>query len=189
MFASFVFVSKPFLRISQVPSHALFPFQVMAVLPISVLLLAVMTIFFGRTVSDPSQLVLGMTAAVLGLGSFIDALRVCVMPLSEQLGTELPKALPLPAVLGIAFFLGVLVTYAEPAISTLRPLAKIVKIEEAPYLYCILMVRLLPYIKRHSTKRTKQSSIHLRHAICRGLPAYRHHKQLASRGPFSCTSS
>jgi hypothetical protein len=115
------------------------------VLPISILLLAVMSIFFGRTVSDPTQLILGMTAAVLGLGSFIDALRVCVMPLSEQVGTELPKTLPLPAVLGVAFFLGVLVTYAEPAISTLRPLAKIVDINEAPYLYCILMVG-IPHI-------------------------------------------
>lgn len=113
--------------------------QLMAVVPISILLILVMATFFGRTVTAPMELLLGMTAAIIGLAMFIDALRVCVMPLSEQLGTELPKCLPLHWVLVIACFLGILVTYAEPAITTLRPLAKLVDPEVAPYLYCILM--------------------------------------------------
>lgn len=110
--------------------------------PISILLLFVMRVFFDRGVESPGELAMGMAAAIVGLSMFIDALRVCVMPLSEQLGTELPKTLSLPYVLAIAGFLGVLVTYAEPAITTLRPLAELVDIEVAPYLYCILMVSL-----------------------------------------------
>jgi hypothetical protein len=112
--------------------------------PISILLLFVMRVFFDRGVEAPGELAMGMAAAIIGLSMFVDALRVCVMPLSEQLGTELPKTLTLPYVLGIAGFLGVLVTYAEPAITTLRPLAELVDIDVAPYLYCILMVHLLP---------------------------------------------
>jgi hypothetical protein len=77
--------------------------------------------------------------AIIGLTVFIDALRVVVMPLSEQLGTELPKTLSLPGVLAVTCFLGILVTYAEPAITSLRPLARLVDPDVAPYLYCALM--------------------------------------------------
>lgn len=99
-----------------------------------------MAFFFDRGVESPWELGMGMSAAIVGLCMFIDALRVCVMPLSEQLGTELPKTLSLPWTLAVAGFLGVLVTYAEPAITTLRPLAELVDPEVAPYLYCALMV-------------------------------------------------
>ncbi len=87
------------------------------------------------------MIVFGLTMAIIGLAVFIDALRVVVMPLSEQLGTELPKTLPLPGVLAVTCFLGILVTYAEPAITSLRPLARLVDPEVAPYLYCALMVK------------------------------------------------
>ena len=90
---------------------------------------------------------------------------------SEQLGTDLPRTLGLPAVLCITGILGVLVTYAEPAITSLRPLARLVDPvvlppfrlprpcqvpraramrlalnrvgaeKVAPYLYCALMQR------------------------------------------------
>ena len=56
----------------------------------------------------------------------MDACRVVVMPLSEQLGTELPKSLPLAGVMTVTCCLGILVTYAEPAITFLRPLARLV---------------------------------------------------------------
>mmetsp|Transcript_35454 Transcript_35454/g.52074 ORF Transcript_35454/g.52074 Transcript_35454/m.52074 type:complete len:848 (+) Transcript_35454:92-2635(+) len=119
--------------------YALFLEQVAAVVPISILLISVMGIFFGVTVDSPVLVVFGLTMAILGLTVFIDALRVVVMPLSEQLGTELPKTLELPGVLCVTCFLGVLVTYAEPAITSLRPLARLVDPDVAPYLYCILM--------------------------------------------------
>jgi hypothetical protein len=46
--------------------------------------------------------------------------------------------MPLFVVLAIAFGLGVLVTYAEPAIAAVRPLAALVDPQSAPYLYYIL---------------------------------------------------
>ena len=53
-----------------------------------------------------------------------DGLRVCVMPLGEMVGSRLPMKYPLPVVLTVAGCLGILVTYAEPAIASLAPLAQ-----------------------------------------------------------------
>jgi hypothetical protein len=115
--------------------------QLMAIVPISVLLIGAMLIFFGRGVSNPPEMLFGLSAAILGLTLFVDSLRVCIMPMSDQLGVELPKVLTLPWILAVAFVLGVLVTYAEPAIASLTPLAKLVDPEKAPYLYSALLVR------------------------------------------------
>jgi len=60
--------------------------------------------------------------------SSLQGLRVCIMPLAELLGTELPQKVHLVFVLAVAFCLGVLVTYAEPAISAIRPLASLVSV-------------------------------------------------------------
>jgi hypothetical protein len=114
--------------------------QLMAIVPISVLLIGAMLLFFGRGVSNPPEMLFGLTAAILGLTLFVDSLRVCIMPMSDQLGVELPKVLTLPWILAVAFVLGVLVTYAEPAIASLTPLAKLVDPEKAPYLYSALLV-------------------------------------------------
>ena len=60
------------------------------------------------------------------------------MPMAEMVGQELPQRLHLFFVLCVAFILGVLVTYAEPAISALRPLAELVDPYSAPYLYFVM---------------------------------------------------
>ena len=49
-----------------------------------------------------------------------------LQPYAEVLGQELPAKVHVVFVLAIALCLGVLVTYAEPAISALRPLAALV---------------------------------------------------------------
>lgn len=58
--------------------------------------------------------------------------------LPAQVGQHLPQRLPLSMVLLVAFALGVLVTYAEPAVAAIRPLAALVDPQSAPYLYFIL---------------------------------------------------
>lgn len=58
--------------------------------------------------------------------------------MASHLPTRLPDKYPLPVVLFVAFCLGILVTYAEPAISSLRPLADLVDRQQAPYLYYVL---------------------------------------------------
>jgi hypothetical protein len=60
------------------------------------------------------------------------------MPLAEVVGEELPQKLHVSLVLLIAGFIGILVTYAEPAIASLRPLALLVDPIQAPYLYFVM---------------------------------------------------
>jgi len=58
--------------------------------------------------------------------------------MAELMGEHLPEKLHLVFVLIIAGFMGILVTYAEPAIASLRPLATLVDPERAPYLYFVM---------------------------------------------------
>lgn len=112
--------------------------QVIAVVPITLQLVITIAIFFGRTATNPGELSWGLACAVLGLTLFVDALRMAVMPLGEMLGEELPKRLSLRYVLLVACGLGILVTYAEPAIASIRPLARLVSKTRTPYLHLIL---------------------------------------------------
>lgn len=114
--------------------------QLSALVPISALLIGWMLLFFGEWPSHPFEMMFGLACAVMGLVLFVDALRVCIVPLSDLIGSELPRILPLPAILAIAFLLGVLVTYAEPAIASLAPLAEKIDPSQAPFLYAALQV-------------------------------------------------
>lgn len=112
--------------------------QVFAVVPISLLQILVLAIFFQMAPNDAGLQVMGLALAIVGLVFFLEGLRVSVMPMAEQLGSELPKKVPLVGTLIVAFCLGVLVTYAEPAIAALRPLGELVDPADAPYLYYIM---------------------------------------------------
>jgi uncharacterized membrane protein len=72
----------------------------------------VLAIFFHKTTPTPGLEAAGLISAVVGLVLFLDGLRVAVMPMAMLVGTKLPQRLKLPWVLLVAFFLGVLVTYA-----------------------------------------------------------------------------
>ncbi|KAF5832814.1 hypothetical protein DUNSADRAFT_11187 [Dunaliella salina] len=111
----------------------------LAVVPITLHLVICMAIFFQRQSTQPGLQAAGLISAIIGLTLFVDGLRVCVMPLGELVGRRLPEKFPLPIVLIVAFCLGILCTYAEPAISSLRPLAEQVDRRRAPYLHFVLM--------------------------------------------------
>lgn len=98
----------------------------------------VLAIFFRQTTPTPALEAAGLISAVIGLVLFLDGLRVAIMPMALLVGTQLPKRLKLPWVLLVAFCLGVLVTYAEPAIAAIRPLAALVDPHTAPYLYYMM---------------------------------------------------
>ncbi|KAI8476127.1 MAG: hypothetical protein J3K34DRAFT_516801 [Monoraphidium minutum] len=141
--------------------------QVVAIVPISLLQVVVLAVFFRKAANDPGLQAAGLISACFGLVLFLEGLRVCVMPLAEEVGRRLPQKLPLPLVMVVAFGLGVLVTYAEPAIAALRPLARLVdpnrrgagafaqlcgrsfahaigspaRLQEAPYLFVVLNQR------------------------------------------------
>jgi membrane associated rhomboid family serine protease len=83
----------------------------------------VLAIFFQKTTPTPGLEAAGLISAVIGLVLFLEGLRVAVMPMAMLVGEQLPKRLKLPFVLLVAFALGVLVTYAEPAIAAIRQVA------------------------------------------------------------------
>ncbi|KAG2443441.1 hypothetical protein HXX76_001799 [Chlamydomonas incerta] len=112
--------------------------QIMAILPISFLLIFVIGVFFQQPTNAPGETAFGLVCAIFGLLFFMEGLRVCIMPLGEMVGRRLPMKYPLWVVLMVAGGLGILVTYAEPAISSLTPLAKLVDKTKAPYLYYAL---------------------------------------------------
>lgn len=80
----------------------------------------VLAIFFRKTTPTPLLEAAGLISAVIGLVFFLEGLRVAIMPMAMLVGTQLPQRLKLPWVLLVAFCLGVLVTYAEPAIAAIR---------------------------------------------------------------------
>ena len=75
---------------------------------------------------------------MVGLVLFVDGLRVAIMPLGSMLGQQLPERFKVRYILVVACAIGILCTYAEPAIASLRPLAALVKRCQTPYLYFVL---------------------------------------------------
>ncbi|MEM7209037.1 MAG: DUF1538 domain-containing protein [Pseudomonadota bacterium] len=80
----------------------------------------------------------GIIVVALGLMFFMEGLRLGLMPLGEQIGSELPKNSSLPVILVFAFLLGVGATFAEPAIAVLKSAGAGVKASDAPLLYSLL---------------------------------------------------
>eukprot|EP00291_Cryptomonas_curvata_P018574 CAMPEP_0172160790 /NCGR_PEP_ID=MMETSP1050-20130122/5756_1 /TAXON_ID=233186 /ORGANISM="Cryptomonas curvata, Strain CCAP979/52" /LENGTH=368 /DNA_ID=CAMNT_0012830597 /DNA_START=86 /DNA_END=1189 /DNA_ORIENTATION=- len=97
-----------------------------------------MAIYFKHTVSEPGKLTGGLISAIFGLMFFMDGLRVAIMPLGDLIGHTLPEKFKVRYILVIACALGILCTYAEPAIASLRPLADLVNRCDTPYLFLVL---------------------------------------------------
>ena len=84
------------------------------------------------------MIIIGVLVVILGLMFFLEGLMLGLMPFGETIGTKLPIKSSLPVILGFSFVLGVMATYAEPAISVLKAAGSNVKPDEAPLLYSIL---------------------------------------------------
>ena len=112
--------------------------QVLAVVPITMCLVVCLGVYFQQQVSSPGKLVGGLFSAMVGLMFFVDGLRVAIMPLGSMLGQRLPTQFKVRWILLISCAIGILCTYAEPAIASLRPLASLVKRCNTPYLYFVL---------------------------------------------------
>lgn len=80
----------------------------------------------------------GVLLVAVGLMFFMEGLRLGLMPLGEIIGAVLPRNAKLPAILGFAFVLGGLATFAEPAIAVLRAAGAGVRPDDAPLLYSLL---------------------------------------------------
>lgn len=73
---------------------------------------------------------------------------------------------PLWVVLVVAGGLGILVTYAEPAISSLTPLAKLVDKTKAPYLYYALNDQREMLVGKGLVVNSAHSPIYFRSGLC-----------------------
>ena len=76
----------------------------------------------------------GLVTVVIGLFIFIEGVKIGVMPLAAELGTHLPRQLPLPGVLAVVFVLGCGATLAEPAMGALRNLGSLISYRRSPLL-------------------------------------------------------
>jgi hypothetical protein len=112
--------------------------QAQAVVPLAVYLGMFQYFVLRQSVADATLIAGGLLAVMVGLMLFMEGLKLGLMPFGEVIGNTLPRKLPLPGVLAIAFLLGVGVTFAEPAIGALQVAGSIVDPEKAPYLYTLL---------------------------------------------------
>ena len=112
--------------------------QARAVVPLALFLALFQYIVLQRSVADAALIGGGLIAVMIGLMIFMEGLKLGLMPFGDIIGSSLPKKLPLPGVLTIAFLLGIGCTYAEPAIGTLQVAGSIVDPKKAPYLYTML---------------------------------------------------
>ena len=115
--------------------------QLQAVLPLALYLALFQILVLQRSVNGSASITLGLVAVIIGLMIFMEGLKLGLMPFGDIIGNTLPKKLPLVGVLLIAGILGIGVTYAEPAIGTLKIAGSMVDPEKAPMLYYALMVR------------------------------------------------
>ncbi len=115
--------------------------QVSAVVPLAVYLALFQILVLQRTVTGSMEITAGLVAVIIGLMVFMEGLKLGLMPFGDIIGNTLPKKLPLVGVLIIAGLLGIGVTYAEPAIGTLKIAGALVDPEKAPLLYYALMAQ------------------------------------------------
>lgn len=112
--------------------------QVFAVLPLTLFVVIAIAIFFQAEVGDAGTIAGGQVAVIFGLVLFLEGLKMAFIPLGLITGTKLPKRRPLWVLALVAWLLGILVVYAEPAIGALRVLGKSVDAKQAPYLAFLL---------------------------------------------------
>lgn len=112
--------------------------QFRVVIPLAAYLILFLVFILNQRVSAPWSMAFGLFGVVIGLMLFMEGLKLGLMPLGEAIGHTLPRKSALPAVLTVAFILGVGVTFAEPAIGALQTAGQLVSVEAAPYLYNIL---------------------------------------------------
>lgn len=89
-------------------------------------------------VADVWETIAGMVAATVGLAMFLFGIKGGLLPMGERISTVLFERFSMPVVLSVSCLLGILVTLAEPAIASMRPLGQRVSSDSAPFLYYIM---------------------------------------------------
>lgn len=112
--------------------------QFRSVMPLVAYLVIFQLLILRQDMHDPWVVFSGLAAVVLGLMLFIEGLKLGLMPFGESIGNILPARSLLPVVLLTAMLLGIVVTFAEPAVGALKTAGSIVHAASAPYLYTVL---------------------------------------------------
>jgi hypothetical protein len=112
--------------------------QLRAVVPLALFLALFQIAALRADVREGELITFGMLAVMLGLMLFMDGVKYGLMPFSENIGFTLPNRATPAVVLGFAFLLGGIATFAEPAIGALRAAGSGVDPLRAPWLHLLL---------------------------------------------------
>ncbi|OIO77905.1 MAG: hypothetical protein AUJ86_07110 [Hydrogenophilaceae bacterium CG1_02_62_390] len=112
--------------------------QARAVLPVVLFLVVFQYLLFQGRIAGGAAILSGILAVMLGLMLFMEGLKHGFMPLSENIGHLLPVRATFSGVLTVAFILGAVATFAEPAIGALKMAGSLADPAQAPILYQML---------------------------------------------------
>jgi hypothetical protein len=112
--------------------------QIKSVWIIILYLVAFQILILGVPVAQAGLISIGIFLVIFGLAFFMEGLFLGLMPLGDLIGFKLPQKARLPVILIFGFILGVLATFAEPAIGVLKSAGSAVKAWDAPLLYVIV---------------------------------------------------
>jgi len=112
--------------------------QLRSVVPLALFLALFQIAALRADVREGELISFGMLAVMLGLMLFMDGVKYGLMPFSESIGFNLPNRSTPAVVLGFAFLLGGIATFAEPAIGALRAAGTGVDPVRAPLLHQLL---------------------------------------------------
>jgi len=106
--------------------------------PLAGLCARAQVVVIGQAIEHAAETLAGLCLAIVGLALFTFGLLNGLMPMGERLGRQLPLALSLTALLGVASLLGIAVTLAEPALGVVKTAGSLIRKEQAPHLFVLL---------------------------------------------------
>ncbi len=112
--------------------------QMRAVIPLALFLAAFQWFVLSAPVAKVWGVAGGLMLVMTGLMLFMEGVKRGLMPFSESIGYNMPQRSSAFAVLSVAFVLGAMATFAEPAIGALKAAGSFVGREDSPLLYALL---------------------------------------------------
>lgn len=112
--------------------------QMRAVVPLALFLAAFQWFVLSAPVAQAWGVAGGLVLVMAGLMLFMEGVKHGLMPFSESIGYHMPQRAPAFAVLSVAFVLGAMATFAEPAIGALKAAGSLLEREDSPLLYILL---------------------------------------------------
>ncbi len=112
--------------------------QMRAVVPLALFLAAFQWFVLSAPVAKAWGVAGGLMLVMAGLMLFMEGVKHGLMPFSENIGYNMPQRSGAFAVLSVAFVLGAMATFAEPAIGALKAAGSLLERGDSPLLYVLL---------------------------------------------------